>query len=364
MVPDGPTFDLVVTGATPASAISISAKGGPGQATLDNITINGSLKGLAAPTTNINGNITFAANGSNTGVVSTLSVRNLGDASAITIPGAGAQLTLQGGDFNGVSLNSAEPLQSIAVQSWTGGGQISAPSLGTLSSKAAFDPDLFLTGTGVKAGATTLGNVTIGEITGGSWGIGGSGGALSVGSIDPSWSAGFNGNLKGLTASGNVGGDLAAAQIGPINIKGNLGQARFFAGANFGADGVLGGSGANADTFATGSILGLTVGGTASDVVIAAGLDPEDGILFNGNDTLTGATSTIKALSIKGAVTNSYFLGNVLPKSVTLGGLKAVPAPASDPRFQIPNLVVPDAAATISAAQLDADIFRYTITGA
>ena len=360
--PDGPAFDLVATGTTTASSISVSAKGGPGQATLGDINVNGSLKALNAPTTNVNGNITFAASGSNTGVVSTLAVRNLGNASVITIPGLSGQLTLQGGDFNGVSVNSAEPIQSIAVHSWTGAGQISAPSLGTLSSKAAFHPDLFLSGTGVKAGATTLGNVTIGEITGGSWGIEGSGGALSVGSIDPGWSASFSGSLKSLTATGNVAGDLAAGQIGMINIKGNLSQARFFAGANFGADGVPGGSGPNADTFAAGSILGLTVGGTASDVVVAAGLNPEDGILFNGNDTLTGATSAIKALSIKGAVTNSFFLGNVLPKSVTLGGLKVVPSPASDPRFQVPNLVVPNAAAAISAAQLDVGTFRYTVT--
>ncbi len=360
--PDGPAFDLVATGTNTASSISIAAKGGTGQATLDDITINGSLKGLTAATTNVNGNITFAVSGTNTGVVSTLSLHNLGSASLITIPGLTAQLTLQGADFDGVSVNSAEPIKSIAVQTWTGAGQISAPSVGTLTSKAAFNPDLFLSGTGVKAGATTLGNVTIGEITGGAWSIGGSGGALKVASIDASWSAGFSGSFKSLTASGNVAGDLAAAQIGAIDIKGNLSQARFFAGANFGADGMLGGSGADADTFGPGSIAGLTVGGTASDVIVAAGLDPGDGILFNGDDTLTGATSAIKALSIKGAVTNSFFVGNILPKSVTLAGQKVAPAPASDPRFQIPNLVVPNAAATISAAQLDAQTFRYTIT--
>ena len=175
--PDGPGFDLVATGTNTASAISIAAKGGTGQATLDNITVNGSLKGLAAATTNISGNITFVASGSNSGVVATLALHNMGDASLITIPEQASQLTLQGDDFNGVSVNSAEPIKSIAVQTWTGAGQISAPSVGTLTSKVAFNPDLFLNGTGVKAGATALGRVTIGQITGGSWGIGGSGGA-------------------------------------------------------------------------------------------------------------------------------------------------------------------------------------------
>jgi Bacterial Ig-like domain len=360
--PDGTTFDLVTTGTDTASSISIAAKGGTGQATLDNITVNGSLKGLAAATTNIIGNITFLVSGSNTGVVSTLALRNLGGASLITIPGLSAALTLQGDNFNGVSVNSAEPIKSIAVQTWTGSGQITAPSVGTLTSKVAFNPDLFLSGSGVKAGATALGKVTIGEITGGSWSIGGSGGALTVGSIDPGWSGGFSGNFQSLTATGTMSGELAAAQIGLVNVTGNLSDARFFAGANFGADGLPGGSGANADTFGSGSILGLTVGGTASDVIIAAGLDPQDGILFNGNDTLIGATSAIKALSVKGAVTDSFFVANVLPKSVTLAGLNVAPVPASDPRFQIPNLAVPNATATISAAQLDADTFRYTIT--
>ncbi len=360
--PDGGTFDLVATGTDAVTTISITAKGEPAQATLDNITINGSLKSLAAATTNIGGNITFVASGLNTGVVSTLAVHNMGDGSAITIPGASAALTLEGDNFSGVSVNSAEPIKSIAVQSWTGAGQITAPSVGTLSSKGAFNPDLILSGAGVKANATTLGKVTIGEITDGAWSIGGAGGAVTVGSIDPSWSAGYSGNLQGLTATGNVGGTLAAAQIGMVNVKGNLSEARFLAGANFGTDGVAGGSGADADTFGSGTMLGLTVGGTASDVIVAVGLDPQDDILFNGNDTLTGATSAIKALSIKGAVTDSFFVANVLPKSVTLAGAKVVPVPATDPWFQIPNLAIPDATATISAAQLDADTFRYTIT--
>ena len=85
--PDGGTFDLVATGTDAATTISIAAKGGPAQATLDNITINGSLKSLAAATTNINGNITFAASGLNTGVISTLAVHNMGDGKGDYHPG-------------------------------------------------------------------------------------------------------------------------------------------------------------------------------------------------------------------------------------------------------------------------------------
>lgn len=80
-------------------------------------------------------------------------------------------------------------------------------------------------------------------------------------------------------------------------------NASIFSGVNLGADDEVGGTGANADTYAAGTIGSLDVRGTVADSLIAAGIKPVDGDFLNANDTaIDGASSGIGSIIVKGAV--------------------------------------------------------------
>ena len=104
-----------------------------------------------------------------------------------------------------------------------------------------------------------------------------------------------------------------------------------FAGADLGADRQLGGTGGNADSFGAGLIGPVTIKGNVIASVLAAGLDPLDGVLHNGDAILAGAASRIARLVVNGtASADSYFAGK-FPSRVSIGG--QLVTTASDPRF-------------------------------
>ena len=93
-----------------------------------------------------------------------------------------------------------------------------------------------------------------------------------------------------------------AGAIGAI-VATSLSGAHILSGAKLGDDGQLGGSGTNADTFVAGTIGSIRVTGTAATSLIAAGLNPFDGIFLNGNDTeIGGKKSVIRSIVIQGGV--------------------------------------------------------------
>ena len=55
--------------------------------------------------------------------------------------------------------------------------------------------------------------------------------------------------------------DIAARSIGAVTVRTNLYRSQVLAGANFGADGRLGGSGADADSYGAGDIGRVRIGG-------------------------------------------------------------------------------------------------------
>jgi parallel beta-helix repeat protein len=134
------------------------------------------------------------------------------------------------------------------------------------------------------------------------------------------------GSTTGVTIStpGNITG---------LNVAGSVATTNVFAGANLGADGVFGGTGSDADTFAAGSINKLSVGGSITQSLIAAGLDPVDDQLLNGNGVIVGgASSLMKSIKVKGAVDNTtVFAAGAFPKKAGLGGQKV--DPLTDPHF-------------------------------
>ena len=103
--------------------------------------------------------------------------------------------------------------------------------------------------------------------------------------------------------------------------------ATVLAGANLGADRKPGGGD---DTFAAGSINALNIAGTISGSVLAAGVDPLDGIFANGDGTRAGADGAIRLLAARAGTDSAnrfeaHAFGTArLPKKVS---------PAMDSRF-------------------------------
>jgi len=137
----------------------------------------------------------------------------------------------------------------------------------------------------------------------------------------------------GTLSLGNVsGGTIAGAGgISSLSVL-SASDAYILAGANLGADGELGGSGTDADTFSAGSIRTFKVAGGLSNSVIAAGVNPVDGVYLDGDDTLIGgAASFIRSVTVHSIDASTRFVAGAfgtanIPKKVK---------PTSDPHFEI-----------------------------
>jgi uncharacterized delta-60 repeat protein len=130
----------------------------------------------------------------------------------------------------------------------------------------------------------------------------------------------------GTLSLGNVtGGTIAAAGgISSLSVL-SAADAYFLAGANLGADGEQGGSGTDADTFSGGAIRTFKVAGSLTNSVIAAGVEPDDGIYLGGNDTLLGGTaSIIRSISVHSIDLSTRFIAGAfgtanIPRKVKPG---------------------------------------------
>ena len=138
----------------------------------------------------------------------------------------------------------------------------------------------------------------------------------------------------GKAALGNLSGTLAVA--GPITsalFNGDV-RGRVLSGANYGVNGQVGGTGSAGDGFGQGRIGKLTVAGSMVGATVAAGLDPVDSTLLDGDDKLIGgAASAIGSIVVKrGADASTRFVaGAFSPKA----RLPEKVIPLQDPRFML-----------------------------
>ena len=136
-----------------------------------------------------------------------------------------------------------------------------------------------------------------------------------------------DGTISKVSVNGTVrDSTITAANFGKASIKGSLLDSLFLAGADLGADGELGGTGVNADTFAAGRIDGLTVKGAMANSLVGAGANPVDSDFGDGNDAaITG--SQIRKLAVKGGVSNdSFFISDLYPTKLKFGREKIDPS--------------------------------------
>jgi hypothetical protein len=132
--------------------------------------------------------------------------------------------------------------------------------------------------------------------------------SLTVDNISSGFNGSIGGELTSLTTSGNFTGMLASAsEIGTLLVKGTLSGSTILAGANLGTDGLLGGVGSAADSFAAGTIGTLHVLGEITTSFIGAGVDPVDGIFGNGNDVSAGPSLLKSIIAARGSDADTLF---------------------------------------------------------
>lgn len=333
-------FDVALSNTGGASAFAIEADGGSGATAgiglIDDIT-GGSLASITAPTARLFGDVTL------TGTLGSMNFRDVVGPSIIRVQTGTTNTSYTFGAVTDLSIQSVAPISSLSVASWTDSSLdstvdlISTPWLGTLTSTGSFQASIQLSG---RAGnARTLGSATIGGTASkGSWDINGRSGPISIRAGATDFSISILKALSGFTVTGIFRSVLAAKSISNLSIGVNLRSATILAGADLGADARLGGTGANADSFALGNISNINVGGKVLASTIGAGLDPVDGIFGNGNDRIIAGKITNITIA-RTASLNSRFLAKRYTGTAKINGASV--DTVTDVRFRLPDTSAP-----------------------
>ena len=127
-----------------------------------------------------------------------------------------------------------------------------------------------------------------------------------------------------------LGNRLSGLSVQGIAILGDLENSEILIGADLGADGQLGGSGADADAYSGGDLGDLLITGSMISSSVRVGQDPLDGIFDNGNDVLLDGS--IDSITILGEMTNdSGFVADDLPLFARIDGVRV--STETDARF-------------------------------
>lgn len=340
---------LQLTGTDRGSSLTVN---GDGRVVLDGIVISGAMKSITGKTTDLRGNVTIA------GAVGKVTLGDFlaGDQKTVTIGGtnAASTISLKLGRLVDVSITSGSPIKSLAVENWsdtTGDDIVTAPLLSKVSSKADFAGGARLSDEANKKELLSSLNIK-GELSG-TWHVDNGSGKVSAGTVGDTFSMNIIGPLKSLSTKGDFEGDLAATTIDKVQVNGAVRNGHILAGADLGADGRFGGTGANKDLFFQGQMKKASVKGGVFNSIIAVGLDPINGVFADGNDVVTGKNrSELTSLSVKGpADEGSLFAAGQFKKTVKVNGTKILPA--GDPRFLTASTAPDNTPPVITATLLD-----------
>ena len=172
---------------------------------------------------------------------------------------------------------------------------------GTLRAMSARGADL----NGLLRTTGAMGSLSLGNVSGTIW----SGDSIAnVVAGDLSGSL-FATAAIGRVRLGKVSGTIASGSgvIGSV-FASTLASARILSGANLGADGMIGGTGANADSYGAGAIGSIRVAGAITSSFIGAGVNPVDQTFGNADDkVIGGSSSAIHLLIARSADSASRF---------------------------------------------------------
>lgn len=340
---------LRLIGTDRGSSLTIN---GDGRVLLDGIETTGAMKAINGKDTDLTGDVTIA------GTVDKLTLGDFiaGTQKTITIGGtnAASDVTLKVGRLVDVDIVSGSPIKSLSVEDWDDTAtddSITAPLLSKASSKADFAAGARLAD---EANAKELlSSLSVkGELSG-TWHVDNGAGKISAGSVSDTFSMNIIGAIKSLSTKGDFEGDMAATSIDKLQVNGSVRNAHILAGADMGADGILGGGGANTDLFFQGEMKKASVKGGVFNSVIAVGLDPIDGVFADGDDVVTGKhRSEMGSLSIQGQADSlSLLAAGQFKKTVKVNGTKILPA--GDPRFLLASSAPDNTAPVITAVLIN-----------
>jgi hypothetical protein len=233
---------IVLTGTTSRSSLTITTKGSGSETTIGGIGVYGSLGSITGKTTDLAGDVTV------TGLLGSLVLDDAPGEKLIELNtndgavGSGDKVVLTFDCVADTSVNThGLPISSLTVTEWldTGGeaDTILAPRIDKLTAKGArgnarlgidavagdFAASLVLDGAGVAPGKYVLGGATIaGAITGGTWDICGSVGAIKPAATAAAWTLDADGVVYALDARDALAGTVQADYFGKLSTKGEL----------------------------------------------------------------------------------------------------------------------------------------------
>jgi uncharacterized delta-60 repeat protein len=245
-----------------------------------------------------------------------------------TLTGGTGQVFQSGSVYN-ITINDLGKGVVVKITGKGGDGRVSLGDVtisGTLRSMTASNSDV--SGTLHVTGA--IGTANLGNISGGVWSGAGIANLSALDLTGDVFSTGAMGKVKFRKIAGTIasGGGAIASVTGA-----SMDSARILAGANLGADGAVGGSGADADTYGPGAIGSVKIAGAITSSFIGAGVNPVDQTFGNANDTLagSGASDLIKVISARSADQATRFEAGALGKAL----LPKLVNATQDPRFRV-----------------------------
>ncbi|CUS37543.1 hypothetical protein COMA1_40108 [Candidatus Nitrospira nitrosa] len=145
--------------------------------------------------------------------------------------------------------------------------------------------------------------------------------SLTGATTDVNGALAIDGAITTLTIGDKLGGSLAAKSITTFTAR-NLTGANLYIGTMLGADGKLGGTSTNLDTYGLGRLQTFVLTGSMTNSTVRVSVNPVDGIFGNGNDRfVTGTPTGIGSIKIQGTLSaDSRFITPTIPTTYLLAG--------------------------------------------
>jgi hypothetical protein len=293
---------IILTNTTGKSVLTITST--HGATSIGDLVVNGSLNRIVASQANSAGSIVV------TGTLGSLQLAAAGNGNTLSIQTGGRAVSLTFGNVTDLAISSAAPISLLQAKSWTvtNGNLdvIHAPSIARLIVAGQFGASLLLTGTGRDLTTASI----RGGVTGGTWTIAGSVGAVTTSTIASGWSGNIVGAVSKLSTSSSFGGKLTAASVPLFHVGGALSGATIqlsSTAASAVRSFIVGGAITNSQVRSSGGI-GLIRAAALVDSNIFAGVNAGISTLpASANDF--GSVARIGSVAISGAH-NQFALDN------------------------------------------------------
>jgi hypothetical protein len=327
---------LDVMGTSTASQMSILLKGGNSLANLDQtINIAGSLGKLVAAGCNFSGTLSVS------GSLGDFTAGDLTDLD-MTIAGRGPGMKFKAGNITDLRLNSNTPIAQMDFGDWqwvadpsrpdltdTQLSTLTAPWIGKLTARGEFSAITSLSGVGAPGGTTAM-QIKIGGTFTGQFSANGTIAAFAATTVDQGMIV-CSGSLFTATIGNAIDASIWARSLLKLDL-GTAANIDVAAGATFDATALSALAQGNRAVigWGAGSIGAITAKGNITRGHFAAGVNPTDGIVLNGDDVQT-ATGAIGKIELKGTTGDVLFAASSLPAIAKIGALSV--RTATDGRF-------------------------------